>query len=178
MKDCGCSILYRGTDGKCNVHRVMATKHNKGQALVELALTVVIAVFLVLGIIEFGYDFMALNVITQATASGARAASVLQVGSRGLCGKITDDSSISGDTGIVKKQIGGVATAGSVVVILTQGVNGVMTPTGSAPCPTFTGATIPTVTVEVTGKLPYLFGLLGSTAFTFNRAETFRDEGR
>ena len=171
MKDCGCSILYRGTDGKCNVHRVMATKHNKGQALVELALTVVIAVFLVLGIIEFGYDFMALNVITQATASGARAASVVQIGSRGLCGKITDDSAITGPTGLVKSQIGNVATVTGVTVVQTP------TP-GLAPCATFNGAKIPTVKVTVTGKLPYLFGLLGSSAFTFNQAETFRDEGR
>ncbi len=145
-------------------------RNEKGQALVELALTVVIAVFLVLGIIEFGYDFMALNVIAQATASGARAASVVQVGSRGLCGKITDDSAITGDTGIVKLQIGSVATA-SVTVVQTP------TP-GTAPCATFTGATIPMVKVTVTGTLPYLFGLLGSTAFTYTRAETFRDEGR
>src|SRR6266404_5946840 len=87
---------YSGDDVRGGLHRSLlrhvvsgcgaSMRNEKGQALVELALTVVIAVFLVLGIIEFGYDFMALNVIAQATASGARAASVVQVGSRGLCG--------------------------------------------------------------------------------------------
>jgi len=39
-------------------------------------------------------------------------------------------------------------------------------------------STLPTVTVTVTADLPHLFGLLGSGAFSFTRAVTFRDEGR
>jgi len=49
-------------------------------------------------------------------------------------------------------------------------------PASTTPCPFLTE--IPTVTVTVTGSIPYLFGLLGSGDLSFTRAQTFRDEGR
>ena len=149
-------------------------KNQRGQTLVEMGLTVSLCVLLTLGIVEFGYVFMALNLITQATAAGARAASVHQMGSRGLCGKIGDDSAITAvPTGLVASQIGSIATIPSGGVTVTQ----TPTPNTATPCQIFGGANIPLVTVTTTGTIPDVFGLFGST-ISFTRSATFRDEAR
>jgi len=145
-------------------------KRQPGQALVETGLAITLFIVVVLGMIEFGYAFMALNVITQAVTAGARAAGALQVGNRGSCGRITDTSSVDGNpNGLVRQQIGGTASVTNVSVRQNPDPNVVCTPNPS---------TLPTVTVTVTADLPHLFGLLGSGAFSFTRAVTFRDEGR
>ena len=145
-------------------------KRQPGQALVETGLAITLFIVVVLGMIEFGYAFMALNVITQAVTAGARAAGALQVGNRGSCGRITDTSSVDGNpNGLVRQQIGGTASVTNVHVSQNPDPNVVCTPSPS---------TLPTVTVTVTADLPHLFGLLGSGAFSFTRAVTFRDEGR
>jgi len=150
-------------------------KSQPGQALVETGLAIALFIVVVLGMIEFGYAFMALNVITQAATAGARAAGALQVGSRGSCGQITDTSSVDNNpNGLVRKQIGGIATVQQVNV--RQDPDPTVLCSGA--CCSFTGSTIPTVTVTVTADLPHLFGLLGSGSFRFTRAVTFRDEGR
>jgi Flp pilus assembly protein TadG len=145
-------------------------KSQPGQALVETGLAITLFIVVVLGMIEFGYAFMALNVITQAATAGARVAGALQVGNRGPCGRITDTSSVDGNpNGLVRQQIGGTAAVTFVGVTQNPDPNAVCTPPAS---------TIPTVTVTVTANLPHLFGLLGSGSFSFTRAVTFRDEGR
>ena len=151
-------------------------RDQRAQALVETGLVIALFVIVVLGMIEFGYAFMALNMITQATTAGARAAAALQVGSRGTCGTITDKSAVDGNpNGIVRRQIGGIATVTNVTVTQNPDPNVLC----SGICCTFIGSNIPTVTVTVTGNLPHLFGLLGSGALGgFTRSETFRDEGR
>ena len=145
--------------------------NQRGQALIEMGLSVVLCVLLTLGIVEFGYIFMALNLIAQATSAGARAASVHQMGSRSLCGRITDDSAITGATGIVRSQIGSIANG--VLVTVTQ----TPTPNIATPCQIFSGANIPLVIVTTTGTIPDIFGLFGST-ISFTRTVTFRDEAR
>ena len=149
----------------CGTHRTKQL----GQALTEMGLVVALCVLLTLGIVEFGYTFMALNLITQATSAGARAASVHQMGSRSLCGTITDDSAITGATGIVRSQIGSIAT--NVQVIVTQD------PPTTAPCATFGGSVIPKVIVTTTGTIPDIFRLFGS-GISFTRTTLFRDEAR
>jgi len=92
-------------------------KSQPGQALVETGLAIALFTVVVLGMIEFGYAFMALNVITQAATAGARAAGALQVGGRGTCGRITDTSSVDGNpNGLVRQQIGPTATVTQVSV--------------------------------------------------------------
>lgn len=154
-------------------------KQQTGQAFIEAGLVVALFVTIVLGIVEFGYAFMALNVITQAATAGARAASVMQVGARGNCGAFTSTTSIDGasGTGIVKTQIGTTAQNVSVSVTQTPSPGSCGTPPACSSC-SFAGTTIPTVSVTVTGNIPYLFGLLGSSAMNFSRTVTFRDEGR
>jgi|SRR6266566_3043739 len=147
-----------------------ANRRENGQGLTEMALTVALCILLTLGIVQFGYVFLALNLITQATTAGARAASVHQMGSRGLCGKISDDSAITSATGIVRSQIGSIANG--VLVTVTQNP----TPNTTAPCQTFSGTNIPLAIVTTTGTIPDVFGLFGSISFT--RTATFRDEAR
>src|SRR2546430_2941860 len=151
----------------CGTHRTKQL----GQALTEMGLVVALCVLLTLGIVEFGYVFMALNLITQATSAGARAASVHQMGSRGLCGAITNDSAITSQTGIVQSQIGSVAYVSLVTV------NQNPRPNAAPPCQTFGGTDIPLVIVTTTGTIPDVLGLFGST-ISFTRTATFRDEAR
>ena len=176
----GCCRLRRGSAGfplsgspiqhiGCGTHRTKQL----GQALTEMGLVVALCVLLTLGIVEFGYTFMALNLITQATSAGARAASVHQMGSRSLCGKITNDTAITGPTGIVRSQIGNIATVPPGGVTVTQDP----TPNTVTPCHTFSGSDIPKVIVTTTGTIPDVFGLFGST-ISFTRTVTFRDEAR
>src|SRR5919197_5474668 len=131
--------------------------NSKGQALAELGMVVVLCSLLFLGIVEFGYIFMTFNLVTQATSAGARAASVHQMGSRGLCGAFTDTSAISGPTGLVRSQIGSIAE--NVQVSVTQNPQ----PYTATPCQAFSGSSVPLVIVTTTGTIPDLFGLLGST---------------
>jgi Flp pilus assembly protein TadG len=152
----------------------LSRRRRKGQALVEAGLFISLFVFMVLGIIEFGYAFMALNIITQATNAGARVGATLQVGTRGTCGAITDSSPVTGAAGTVRNQIGGAVTVNSVTLTQIPNPNTLC----SGACCTFSGSNIPTVVVTVTGNIPYLFGLLGSGAHAFTRSVTFRDEGR
>ena len=154
----------------------------KGQALVELGIVVTAVVLLTLGAVEFGYTFLALHLVTQATAAGARAASVLQVGHRDACGKI-DDTAKASVTSLVTSQAGNVASG------MTVKVDQYDSCPGSSPCgPSCTSmvdggsagtcstATLPVVCVTVNGTIPSIFGLRKSSAFT--RAQGFRDEGR
>ena len=177
----GCCRLRRGSAGSppsgSSVQQTGRGPHRtnqRGQALIEMGLSVVLCVLLTLGIVEFGYIFMALNLIAQATSAGARAASVHQMGSRGLCGKITNDTAITAvPTGIVAAQIGNIATILPGGVTVTQNP----APNTVAPCTMFSGINIPLVIVTTTGTIPDVFGLFGST-ISFTRTATFRDEAR
>ena len=152
-----------------------AERNKKGQGLTESGIVVVLSTLIFLGIVEFGYVLMALDTVTQATSAGARAASVVQMGSRSLCGQITDSSSIDGPTGLVRSQIGGIASIPPPPdgVVVTQNP----VPNTVTPCDTFSGSNIPLVTVTVTGTIPDVFGLFGSV-INFTRSATFRDEAR
>jgi len=143
-------------------------RNQKGQALTELGIVVALLTTITIGAVEFGYTFFALHMITQATAAGARAASVLQVGSRGVCGQITDPTLISDINDLVRTQVGNFATVSSVQVVQ------VPNPGTAFPCTP--SAAMPKVRVIVDGTIPSIFGLRRSTGF--ERIETFRDEGR
>ncbi len=147
-------------------------KSQPGQALVETGLAIALFIVVVLGTIEFGYAFMALNLIMRAETAGARAAGAPHVGSRGTCGRITDTSSVNGNpNGLVRRQIGATATAVSV----SQNPDPTVLCCGA--CCSFTQSNIPTVAVTARANLPRLFGILGSDAFSFTRPVRFRDEG-
>jgi hypothetical protein len=150
------------------MRQTMQNPKKTGQSLAELGIIIALLVIITVGAIEFGYDFFLLHMITQATSAGSRAASVLGVGNRSICGCILDATSV--DT-YVRSQIANVATVTSVSV---QQIDPACANT--LPCPTLTS--IPKVSVTVTGSFPSIFGLLGSRTVNFTRTGTFRDEGR
>jgi len=162
---------------------VRQRRNQRGQSLVEAGLTIGLLVVMVLGIIEFGYVFFALSMVTNAARDGARAAAALQ--NRGTCGGISDSSSIQP---IVRNQLAGIVTvdggstcSNGVCVEQCVTTSGGSETCGAPPAnnrPVYTATDIPTVKVTVAGHIPFLFGLLGPTAFNFSRAVTFRDEGR
>jgi len=141
--------------------RVDHPKARRGQALTELGIVVALFVLVTLGIVEFGYHFLALHVVTQATSAGARAASLIQH----VCGPYSSAQVAQIDS-IVRNQVGGAATLDAA------GTGVTLTETGCG------AGSIPQVTVTVTGSIPRIFGLMGSTAIHFTRTETFRDEGQ
>ena len=146
----------------------MQNRKQNGQSLAELGIIIALLVTITIGAVEFGYDFFLLHMITQATSASARAASVLGVANRSICGCILDSTSVET---FARSQIGNFATVTGVTVhqIDPDCAN-------TLPCPTF--ASIPKVTVTVTGSFPSIFGLLGSATINFTRTGTFRDEGR
>lgn len=135
-----------------------ANRRGRGQALIEMALVVVLFATLTMGVIEFGRAWMIGNMITHAARDGARAAAVTPAGSRGSGGTISNTASIQAN---VLASISNVMpTAGFTVAVAQPTVGG-----------------IPMVQVTVTATVPYLFNLVGPN-FTVNRVVTFRDEGR
>jgi len=161
---------------------VIMAKHRRderGQALVETGLVIGLLVIMVLGIIEFGYVFFALNMVTNAARDGSRAAAASQ-DRTGLCGAY--NSSNTAVDSLVRAQLAGVVTVTGVTVAQCVVTSGSATPVCStvpaSSCASFVPGQIPTIKVTVTGSIPYLFGLLGSSAFNFSRAVIFRDEIR
>ncbi len=133
-----------------------------GQGLTEFGLVVTLFILVTLGIVEFGYDFLAFHLVTQATSAGARAASVLQHN----CGAYNSPTDVPAITSLVSGQVGSVANISSVrVATLNEGT-----------CPVPNG-TIPQVTVTVQASVPRMFnGVVGPATLDLNRTETFRDE--
>jgi Flp pilus assembly protein TadG len=130
----------------------------RGQAMAETGLVIVLLIFLGMGIVEFGRAFMVVNMITHATRDGARMAAVVPATARNSSGIITSTSSISTQ---VLSEIDDVMSTTGLAVAVTQ--------------PTISG--IPMVSVRVSGSVPYLIQLWGAT-FAVDRTVVFRDEGR
>jgi len=143
-------------------------RNQKGQALTELGIVVVLLIMITLGAVEFGYTFLALHMVTQATAAGARAASVLQVGNRGVCGNIDPAWCTNEIESLVRTQVGSFATVSGVQCLQ------VPNPGSSFPCSPATA--MPKVKVIVNGTIPSIFGLRKSTVF--QRTQTFWYEWR
>ena len=153
----------------------MTKIHNqRGQALAETGIVLVVFILLVGGVMQFGHAFMVANMITHAARDGARLAASWQ--SRGGCGQLTNTSAIEAQ---VRSTI---ATVTAEMFTVTVG----QTPAVSPLTPPCTTAATPTVTVNVSGCVPYLFNILGlgsacpsgDKGFQVNRTVTFDDELR
>lgn len=137
--------------------------NQRGQGLIELGIIIVLLVTLVMGIIEFGYAWLEVGMITHAARDGARAAAVVPSSSR-TNGIITDSNAISNITTLVTTEISSVMDTSTLA-----------TPTLDQP----TVNNVPMVRVTVTGTVPYIFNLpVVGNSFTVNRSVSFRDEGR
>jgi Flp pilus assembly protein TadG len=167
------------------------SRRRSGQALIETALVVVPLVLLGIGIVQFGYSFMQLNMIANATRDGARQAAAFP--QRDGCGCIrASDKTLITDpsTGTVINQLRSVfdaTTLSSFTVTVEQLTGGVATAlcTGGCPCTSATcsptGSDPPTVRVTVTGSVNYLFNFslwFAGSSWQVNRQVAFRDELR
>lgn len=134
----------------------------RGQALAELGIIIVLFVFLGLGIFEFGRAWMIANIATHAARDGARAAAVLGAADRDASGFVTNWAPIEQ---AVENQI-------------QTNTGETMTATGISNADS---GGIPMLAVQVQGQVnwlffhtPYGFG----PTFTVDRTVVFRDEGR
>lgn len=147
-----------------SAHRAGAAgrvRSQRGQALVEMAITIVMLTTISIGIVEFGRAFMVASMITQAARDGARTAALQPSSNRNGSGIILNTSAIQTQ---VHTQIAAVLDATTANAL-----------TVTAPQTIVSGT--PMVTVRVSGTVPYIFRLWGTT-FAVDRSVTFRDEGR
>src|SRR5262245_46725445 len=143
-------------------HAPHRAANQRGQALAEMALIVLILFTLGLGVVEFGRAWMVLSTITNVARDGARNAALTPSSGRNSVTKVINASTQTTISNSVHTQI-----------LNATGLN--------LPSPTVNGQAdvggVPMVSVTVTGTIPYLFGLFGSN-FGLSRTVTFRDEGR
>ena len=130
----------------------------RGQALVETGIVIVLFVLLGMGIIEFGRAFMITNMITHAARDGARIAATWPTASR------TSGTISSGDQTTIANQV--------KTEMQSAGITGL---TVTVTQPSVSG--IPMAQVQVSGTVSYLFNLV-ARSFTVSRTVSFRDEGR
>jgi len=157
------------------------TIRTRGQALIETALTVAVLVLIGIGIVQFGYAFVELSMITNAARDGARFGAARP--NRTACGCLQTGDSTQ-NTGniptLVRNELSNVMSAADANA-LTISVAQTPNPCASGACPcggacaTPTPSTLRTVDVTVTGTVPYMFRLVGS-GFTVNKLVRFRDE--
>jgi Flp pilus assembly protein TadG len=150
------------------------SRKERGQEMVELGIVVVLFLVLVGGVVQFGYAFMVMNMITHAARDGARLGA--SWASRGACQQITNAQSI---IDAVNSRIATVSGQSfTVTVSQVPAIDASATP----PCPA--AGTTPTVKVNVQGCEPYLFNVLNfgspgcAGGFAVNRDVVFDDELR
>ena len=136
-----------------------ARRSDRGQALVETGIIIVLFVTLVMGTIEFGRAWLVSNMVTHAARDGARVAATWPTRTGGTISS-TDKTTIQNQ---VQTQLTNTLGPTGLTATITQTVVG----------------TVPTVQLRVNGSIPYLFRLVpGVSTFAVDRTVTFRDEGR
>ncbi len=146
----------------------IARSSERGQALVETALVVGFLVMLLVGIVEFGRAWMVVSMIRHAARDGARAAAVAPSSSRVSCGDGTSGCLSSSTMANIDTLVLNEIQAAMDTSTLTKPPLSVSQTTSNG---------IPIVTVQVTGTVPYIFRIWGSS-FGVNLSATFRDEGK
>jgi len=171
----------------------MSHRSRSGQSLVETALVLIPLVLLAIGIVQFGYAFIELEMIANAARDGARTAAAFPQRDGCGCIRSADKASIeaaasASPAGVVLGEVANVMDTTALTVSMQQVTNGAVTALCTGGCPCAGGAACspvgsipPTVRVTVTGTVPYLFRLgfwgVGNN-FTVNRQVAFRDELR
>jgi Flp pilus assembly protein TadG len=138
--------------------------NQRGQALVEAGMVMVLLITLIMGVFEFGRVWMIGNLITNAAREGARAAALLSTAN----GRDTTTKLIPG---------GCSTTVSTAVQTQIQNTTGLTLSVCVTPQAEPAGSTIPMVGVTVSGAVPYIFRLFGASE-AVNKTVTFRDEGR
>src|SRR5262249_24382426 len=122
-----------------------ARRSERGQALVETGIIIVMFVMLVMGTIEFGRAWMISNMITHAAREGARVAATWPTRTSGAISS-TDKTTIQNQVQVELTKVLGSSTGLTATVSQT------------------TVGTIPTVQLRVNGSVSYLFRLLPGMA--------------
>jgi Flp pilus assembly protein TadG len=155
---------------------LMRKLHNqRGQAIVEAGIVMLLLILLAGGVMQFAHAFMIANMITHAARDGARLAASWQ--SRGACGQLTNTADIQ--TTVANEIAAVTAETFTVTVSQTPAV-------GSSSPPCDSAGTTPAVTVNVQGCVPFIFNMLrfgnctsgGALGFQVNRNAIFPDELR
>jgi Flp pilus assembly protein TadG len=145
---------------------VNSRRSQRGQAIVEMGLVVLLFTVLTLGIVDFGRMLMILNVVTHAARDGARAASV------------TTSDAWSGGTlsGTALDTIEDRVHTQLATVLSADDANAFTVTPSLADVGGIIGQE---VSVTVAGTVPYLFGFSGiwGGEVAVNRVATFRFEG-
>ena len=154
---------------RAGLWRVGAQRQKQeGQALVEMSICALLFVVLMLGLVDFAWDFLQLHMVTQATSVAARAASALSH----PCGDNAAQLALAQQ--MVTGQTTGFATvdpSSGVTVTLTNETK------GATPC--VPAGKKAQVTVQVTGRINDVFAMvLHTKTLNFTRTETFLDEGQ
>ncbi len=135
--------------------------NQRGQALAETGIVIVLLLLLIMGVVEFGRAFMVTNMIVHAARDGARTAAVVPASDRDSAGIIEDTSSIKTSVRSAIAAVVGTSVASAMTINVTQ-----------------TAGPPPVVTLQVSGNVPFILHWAGFTNYTINRSVTFRDEGR
>jgi Flp pilus assembly protein TadG len=155
--------MNNASSDKRRVGRPRLGLNQRGQALAETGIVIVLLLLLVMGVVEFGRAFMVSNMIVHAARDGARTAAVVAVTDRDSNGLI-NSSAKSTIVTAVRDSIAAVVGA-TVAAGLSIDVD-----QGNGPPPT--------VTLQIDGDIPFILHWAGFQNFTISRSVTFRDEGR
>ena len=131
--------------------------HQSGQAMAELGIVIVMLVFIMMGILEFGRMLMLLNMVTSATHDGARFAATAQRAAGGC-----NFASVANIKSVVTTQLQNVGLTSGVNVNVSRGAAGGFN----------------TVSVATQVPISFMFAppFLAGPAMNVNRQVTFRDE--
>ena len=144
-----------------------AIRNQRGQALVETGIVVVILVILLTGIVEFGRAWMVANMITHALRDGARMAAITSATNRDATGHINGATKTAINTQVLTE----------IRSVLGPSWTASLQDIQQTPADPIPAGVPPVVTVRVTGSIPLIFGLFGAS-LSVDRSVTFRDEGR
>jgi Flp pilus assembly protein TadG len=136
----------------------------RGQALVEMGIVVLLLFTLTMGVLELGRAWLILSAITNAARAGARSAALTPATGRSPLTHLI--------TGATQSSVG---TAVKTQILNATGV--------TLPLPTVNPQAdvngVPMVAVTVTGTVPYLFQIPPfNTPMSLSKTVAFRDEGR
>jgi len=135
----------------------------RGQALAETGIVLLIVVALSMAIVDFGRMLMLLNMVTSATRDAARVASAVAYVDRTTTGVPCNVNSIKQIVIDQLADVGLTVTTGNVAIAQTAGNVGTNTPA--------------TITVTTSVSIPWiaLFDLVGSN-LNVSKSVTFKDE--
>lgn len=137
-------------------------RDERGQALVETGLVILILVFFLFAVVEFGRAFMISNVMTNAARIGARLASIAPPSQRDANGILLGSYETTIENAVRDEVAALDAAFGPTINVIVTQIDGPP----------------PTVRVDVDGDLPAIFNYLSTTSFPIDRSVTFPDQGR